>query len=124
MLIGIDLCSNTRMARLIARTPFLLTDLFSDEERAYCDRRPKPEQHYGARWAAKEAYLKALGLSVLGYLLSQLEVIRNSDGRPSIRVSDPVLIADTQRILGSIDYRIQLSISHEADYSIAMVVIL
>ena len=51
-----------RMERAMERTPAFTRRMFTDEERAYCERRARPAQHYAGRFAAREAVLKALGI--------------------------------------------------------------
>jgi holo-[acyl-carrier protein] synthase len=61
-MIGIDLTETQRLAQRLKRTPGLAEELFHASERAYCDRQPDPAQHLAARFAAKEAVIKALGI--------------------------------------------------------------
>ncbi|MGI8633391.1 MAG: holo-ACP synthase [Solirubrobacterales bacterium] len=58
--IGIDLVDIERIERALARRPRLAERLFTDGERAYAERRPRPGRHLAARFAAKEAVIKAL----------------------------------------------------------------
>ena len=59
--IGVDMLEIARMERVIERRPSFLKRVFTKEERAYCGRRARPAEHYAARFAAREAVLKALG---------------------------------------------------------------
>lgn len=59
--IGVDIVEIPRMARALERTPSMRTRLFTKEERDYCDSSARPAEHYAARFAAREAVLKALG---------------------------------------------------------------
>jgi holo-[acyl-carrier protein] synthase len=124
MLLGIDICSTARMKRALERSPFLRDEVFAPAELAYSDGMARPEQHLSARWAAKEACLKALGLGTLGYDLRLLEVVHEASGRPALEVRCPRLRADIQGITGSERFQTLLSISHEVDYSVACVVVL
>ena len=63
MRIGIDLIEIGRIERALRR-PRFRERVFTDAERAYCDSRPNPAQHYAARFAGKEAIGKALGCGV------------------------------------------------------------
>ena len=47
--IGVDLCEIDRMRTALGRTPTLRDRVFTDEERAYCDRRKDPTERYAAR---------------------------------------------------------------------------
>ena len=60
--IGVDLCEVERMRAALERTPTLRERVFTDQEQAYCDERRDPTERYAARFAAKEAVLKAMGL--------------------------------------------------------------
>jgi holo-[acyl-carrier protein] synthase len=62
--VGVDLLEIERMERALARRPALARRLFSPGELAYCDARGRPGQHLAARFCAKEAVSKALGLAV------------------------------------------------------------
>ena len=59
--IGVDMLEISRMQRVMDRRPSFLRRVFTEEERAYCERCARPAEHYAARWAAREAVVKALG---------------------------------------------------------------
>ncbi|MDQ2648315.1 MAG: holo-ACP synthase [Actinomycetota bacterium] len=82
--IGVDLCEVERMRVALARTPSLRARLFTDAEQAYCDRRNDPTERYAARFAAKEAVLKAMGLGVGACKWTEIEVERAESGAPSV----------------------------------------
>ena len=63
MNIGVDLIEIARIERALRRDGFR-ERCFTEAERAYCDSRPNPAQHYAARFAGKEAVGKALGCGV------------------------------------------------------------
>ena len=112
-LIGTDIEQISRVELALARTPRFAEKLFSAAERAYCDGKGRPGQHYTARFCAKEAFAKALGVSLAW---QQVEVVREDDGPPRIRVS-----GDAARLLAGRPVR--LSLSHAGDYAVAMVLI-
>ena len=60
--VGIDLLEISRLERALERWPNLAPRLFTDAEREYAQRRARPAQHLAARFCAKEAVAKALGL--------------------------------------------------------------
>jgi holo-[acyl-carrier protein] synthase len=76
---GIDLLEIDRLERALARHPTLEERLFSDAEREYAHSRARPAQHLAARWCAKEAVTKALGLSVFRPL--DVEVLPGADSQ-------------------------------------------
>ncbi len=64
MPVGLDLLEVERIEIALARRPGLATRLFTPGERAYAASRARPGQHLAARFCAKEAVTKALGLDV------------------------------------------------------------
>jgi holo-[acyl-carrier protein] synthase len=62
--VGVDLIEIDRIERALGRYPRFRERVFTAAERAYCDSRPNPAQHYAARSAGKEAVGKALGFGV------------------------------------------------------------
>ena len=83
--VGIDLLEIERMERALARRPRLAERLFTDAEREYATKRARPAQHLAARFCAKEAVAKALGLEV--WNPHDVEVVREETGAPSVRLS-------------------------------------
>ncbi|WP_070639124.1 holo-ACP synthase [Olsenella sp. HMSC062G07] len=82
--IGVDMVEIARMARVMERRPSFLDRVFTAEERAYCDGSARPAHHYAARFAAREAVLKALGVGFSeGVGLADVSVARGESGRPS-----------------------------------------
>lgn len=84
--IGVDLCEVERMRTALARTPRLRERLFTEDEQAYCDLRPDPTERYAARFAAKEAVMKAMGVGVGACKWREIEVARAESGAPSVRL--------------------------------------
>ena len=74
------------MRASLVRTPTLRDRLFTEEEQAYCERRPDPTERYAARFAAKEAVLKAMGVGVGACRWRDIEVVRSDSGAPSVRL--------------------------------------
>ena len=81
--VGIDLLEIERLERALARRPALAERLFTDGERAYAAARARPGQHLAARFCAKEAVAKALGLQAWSF--RDIEVISDG-GEPSVRL--------------------------------------
>jgi len=87
---GIDLVETARIARMLADHPERFAEkCFTAAERAYCDRNTaRRAEHYAARFAAKEAVLKALGTGWAGGIAwTDIEVVRSETGEPSIVVT-------------------------------------
>lgn len=85
--IGADLVDIDRMRDIIERQPGFARRVFTDDERAYCDKRNDPAERYAARFAAKEAVLKVLGTGLGGADFSDIEVIRLESGKPELRIT-------------------------------------
>jgi holo-[acyl-carrier protein] synthase len=82
--VGIDLLEIERLERALERTPRLAERLFTEGERAYAASRGRPGQHLAARFCAKEAVAKALGIESWNF--HEVEVI-GTGGPPRIRLS-------------------------------------
>lgn len=83
-MVGVDLLEVERLERALTRRPNLAARLFTDGERAYASARPRPAQHLAARFCAKEAVAKALGLEAWAW--REVEVV-GGDGPPSVRLT-------------------------------------
>jgi len=82
--IGTDLVELDRFRLALHRTPRIVDRLFSADERAYAERRRDPTERYAARFAAKEAVLKAMGVGLWKFPLRDIEVVRAASGQPSV----------------------------------------
>lgn len=81
--IGVDMVEIARMEKVLGRRPNFAKRVFTDEERAYCDRMARPAKHYAARFAAREAVLKALGTGFSGGIgFSDVSVTRGEGDGP------------------------------------------
>lgn len=83
-MIGVDLLEIERLERALARRPRLAQRLFSAGEREYASQRARPARHLAARFCAKEAVAKALGLEAWAW--QDVEVVAG-DGAPTVRLS-------------------------------------
>ena len=84
-MIGLDLLEIERLERALARRPRLAERLFTDAEREYAAGRARPAQHLAARFCAKEAVAKAIGIEG-GWAFRDVEVVATG-GAPSVRLS-------------------------------------
>ena len=108
--LGVDIVEIDRMKAALERRPRLKERLFSAEERAYCEKRGRPEVHYALRFAAKEAVLKALGTGFRGMRFCDVEVVREGSGRPVPRLSGRA--AERAAELGVVEMHLSLSFTH------------
>jgi len=110
--VGIDLLEVGRLERALERHPRLATRLFSDAELDYAGARPRPVRHLAARFAAKEAVIKALGLSSpIG--MSEIEV--RAGEPPTVALSGRAASAATEQ-----GVEIRISLTHSRDFAAAV----
>lgn len=119
--LGVDIVDISRMRRILERTQTFKERMFGSAEREYCDRSADPATHYAARFAAKEAVVKALGCGFTGGIHPRhIEVSLKSGGRPEIELSGPAKeAADAMGI-----YDIPVSLSHTHNDAIACAIAL
>lgn len=115
--IGVDLVEIPRMRGVIDRwQEKFLRRVFTEGEIAYCRARRDPVPHFAARFAAKEAGLKALGTGLrLGIRWTELEVRRESGRAPVLVLSGRCLEIGRDR--GG--RRMLLALTHDGDYAMA-----
>lgn len=116
--VGLDLVEVDRFRRVLQRRPGLLERCFSEEERASLSRRADPVPGLAARFAAKEAVMKTLGVGLGGFALVEVEVIRAESGAPTLRLSGRA--AERARALGV--GPLEVSLTHTATIAAAVVV--
>ena len=114
---GIDVVLVQRFAMALRRTPLLVERLFTEPERVTASGNPRSSESLAARFAAKEAVAKALGVPG-GLQWRDCEVVADSDGRPWLTVSGTV--ASAAAALGV--RRWHLSLSHDGGIASAMVI--
>jgi holo-[acyl-carrier protein] synthase len=120
--IGVDLALIPRLRQMVARwDDRFLRRVFTDEEIAYCRRRRDPIPHFAARFAAKEATLKALGTGLqLGVSWREMEVRRERGAAPTMVLSGRCRVI--ARAKGG--DRVLLSLTHEGDYALAQAMLI
>jgi holo-[acyl-carrier protein] synthase len=84
--IGTDLVEIDRFRLALERRPRIGERLFSDGERAYAHRFRNPVPHLAARFGAKEAVMKAMGVGLWKFALRDVEVVRLPSGQPILRL--------------------------------------
>ncbi len=87
--VGIDSVDIERIDRAMTRNPGFVHRVFTGDEQRHCDGRARPSESYAARWAAKEAVVKCLGLSMVSNRPTDIEVGLHPDGAPWIRLHGP-----------------------------------
>jgi holo-[acyl-carrier protein] synthase len=119
--IGIDLVENDRLARIIAKWgDKFLQRVFSDGEITYCKKHVQASVNYGARFAAKESFLKALGIGLgMGVKLKEIEVVNDDKGKPDLVLWGEAKVQIEKRNIG----KTHLSLTHTRSYATAIVLL-
>jgi len=110
--VGIDLLEIERMERALERHPRLAERVFTAAEREYAAARARPGRHLAARFAAKEAVVKALGLRG-GFGLREIEVVA---GEP------PTVALSGRAAAAAVGLRVDISLTHSRDNAAAVAV--
>jgi len=111
--VGIDLLEIDRLERALERHPRLAERVFTPGERAYAAARARPARHLAARFAAKEAVVKALGLSG-GFGLREIEILAGEP--PTVRLSGRAADAASGE-------RIDVSLTHSREFAAAVAIV-
>ncbi len=111
--VGIDLLEIDRLERALERHPRLAERVFTEAERSYAAARRRPGRHLAARFAAKEAVVKALGLSD-GFGLREIEVIAGEPPRVGLSGRAARAAAGSE---------VQVSLTHSREHAAAVAVV-
>ena len=118
--IGTDIVDVARMREKVEKDGGFRQFVFSPAEIDYCGRQAFPAEHYAARFAAKEALLKALGTGWAdGIAFHEISVVHDDKGRPVFRFEGAT--AKTMADTGHSAFHV--SLSHERDKAVAFVII-
>jgi holo-[acyl-carrier protein] synthase len=110
--VGVDLLEIERLERALERHPRLAQRVFTEDELAYAGERARPGRHLAARFAAKEAVIKALGLRHFG--VREIEVVAGEP--PSVRLSGAAAEAAGGR-------EVEVSLTHSRETAAAVAVV-
>jgi len=113
--VGLDLLEIERLERALARRPGLAKRLFTDGERAYAASRGRPGQHLAARFCAKEAVAKALGMKAWSW--QDVEVPSGGED------AEVVLHGDMEARAGELGVRVTVSLTHTRTMAGAVAVV-
>jgi len=118
--VGTDIIEVERVASKIQKESGFRELVFSAEEIKYCQTKTNKYEHYAARFAAKEALGKALGLGwAEGTTINEVEILNNIDGKPYIN-----FLGETAKQIASLNLgNIHVSLSHIKTYATAIVII-
>lgn len=105
MTVGVDVVDVERVRSLLVRNPAFFKRAFSEKERKYCETKGDPALRYAGTWAAKEAIMKAAGLTPAPAWARRIEIQRAPDGAPVAEVEGR---------------SVSLSISHDGGVAVAV----
>jgi len=117
--IGIDLAEIAKIEDSVKKEAFRLK-VFSPQEIHLCEQYSSSVEHFAGKFAAKEAFMKAIGRGIrqeIGF--TQIEVLNTEEGAPYIRVN-----GEADRELKVLDvHQIHVSISHNQGMAVAVVIL-
>jgi len=117
---GIDIIDIPRIKKKTTEDPRFIEKLFTKTEIAYCESKFRKEIHYAARFAAKEAFFKAMGTGWRnGMKWTDISIENDDLGKPNIKLHDKTLENFKEKNYENI----HLSISHTREYAVAFVII-
>jgi holo-[acyl-carrier protein] synthase len=119
--IGVDIVEVYRIRETIERTPRFVERVYTRDEQRYCDSKgAAAAASYAGRFAAKEAFLKALKTGWRGKISwHDVEVVSDRDGVPTFMIK-----GEAKRLLELLGTeRVHLSISHTTEHAVAQVVL-
>jgi holo-[acyl-carrier protein] synthase len=118
--VGIDMIEVERIQSSIAKEQGFRELVFSAKEIAYCESKINKYQHYAARFAAKEAFFKALGTGWLkDTVFSEIEVTNDKNGKPILEpIGESAVVINRNGPL-----RISVSLTHLKTMASAVVII-
>ena len=119
--IGVDLVNIRRVGRVIDRWGArFINRIFTEQEINFCFQRPKSVSSLALRFAAKEAFSKAIGLGMKkGIRWRDIEIVHHPSGRPDLNVTGKALSFCYKQGIR----RWYVTLSDEGDYGIATVVL-
>lgn len=118
--IGTDLIRVDRMKKLVARGKSYLEGIFTENEINYCESKTRKAEHYAARYAGKEALMKALGCGWRdGIAFSEIEISNDEQGKPKLSLQ-----GKAESVFRELHIKqASISLSHIDEIAIAIVIL-
>lgn len=121
--IGTDIVDTERIAEKIANRPGFVKQVFSEAEILLCQAKTRPSESFAARFAAKEAFLKAIktGLAAT-FELNEIEILADQSEAPYLQLSHSMtnLLCN---LLKQKEFTLHVSLSHTCKWATAVVVV-
>ena len=115
---GCDIVRISRFSDLLSDTHFL-DRCFTKDEQEYCFAKTAPAQHFAARFAGKEAILKALSGIDVRYFIGNLEIVVLNSGRPAMVFHGDAVSKEQLPP----NLKTDISLSHDGEYAMATAVV-
>lgn len=118
--VGIDMIEVERVASKVSKENGFRELVYTKKEIDYCEIKGNKFEHYAARFAAKEAFFKALGTGwINGTAYNEIEIMNQDSGKPEL-----VLLGDTAKLVAGMEFsKISVSMSHLKSIASAIVII-
>lgn len=120
---GVDIVAIRKLKDVLLRNRDFVSDIFTEQERTYCQSKKNQYIHLAGRFAAKEACLKALGTGMSGsgidHIFREIEVIPDASGKPRLSLSGWAAKISKKKKIN----QFTVSISHSPDYAVATVIL-
>lgn len=117
--LGTDIAEVKRFEKWI-KNPQMLQRFFNEKELSTAKSISALCQHYAVRFAAKEAFSKALGTGITGFNLREVYITNNSEGAPLLNIEGAALSTMKERYG---ECKAFVSLSHEKEYALAFVIL-
>ena len=118
--LGIDIIEVHRVLEKVSKNNGFTEKIFSPAEVEFCNAQANKAEHFAARFAAKEAFLKATGLGLmLGHNLADIEIVHDNMGKPCIELKGSIKVEALKNNWN----KIHLSVSHLQATACAVVII-
>jgi holo-[acyl-carrier protein] synthase len=119
---GVDIVEISKLKKVFTNNKDFAMDIFTENERYYCLSKKDPFPHFAARFAAKEAGLKALGIGMSGIgidtTFQEIEIVRSKAGKPALSLRGWTGKISRKKNIN----QLTVSLSHSAHYAIATVI--
>lgn len=116
--IGTDIVEIDRIKKAVERYPGFVNRIFSIDEIVYLQSKALNPQHIAGGFSAKEAVLKSIGTGLRNFKWKEIEIIRDSKGKPFVRLNGKAKDYADNNYIGDI----HITISHSRNYATATAV--
>ncbi|NHJ47081.1 MAG: holo-[acyl-carrier-protein] synthase [Asgard group archaeon] len=119
--IGLDIENTERFRKNISDD--FIKRTFSDTEIEYCEKQSDPAQHFCARFAAKEAAVKALSqLGIKVVVSKNISISNNEDGLPLLKINDKIIKEEYLELFSELIFKVSLTHTKEIGAAIVLII--